>query len=185
VAETAVRLRDFIEAAAEGDAAALEHLYKATSDKLYGIVLRILRKPDLAEQALVDAYTRIWREAPRYVPAVLDPLSWMVTQARAAALDLARQRAQLGHSEMAEMSEAAEQTAETEDETTERVVSDELRRLLGWLARLSADPRLMFLLAYYDGWSYAELAIEFDAPPATIRTWMLRGLEQIRESADA
>ena len=39
----------------------------------------------------------------------------------------------------------------------------------------------MLLLAYYDGWSHTELAIEFDAPPGTIRTWMLRGLEQVRE----
>lgn len=176
--ESAVRLRDFIEAAGEGDRAALEHLYKATSEKLYGVVLRILRKPDLAEQALADAYLRIWREAANYDAALLDPSSWLVMLARRAAFDLARRRSELGHEEMADV---AEQTAETEGEDTERVVSDDLRRLLGCLARLSSDPRLMLLLAYYDGWSHAELAIEFDAPPATIRTWMLRGLEQVRE----
>lgn len=176
--ESAVRLRDFIEAAGEGDRAALEHLYRATGEKLYGVVLRILRKPNLADQALADAYLRIWREAANYEPALLDPASWLVMLARRAALDIARRRGELGHEEMAEVSE---ETAETEDQDTDRVVSDELRRLLGCLARLSADPRLMFLLAYYDGWSYAELAIEFDAPPGTIRTWMLRGLEQTRE----
>lgn len=173
-----IRLRDLIEAVAEGEPSALEALYKATSEKLYGVVLRILRKPDLANQALIDSYLRIWREAVNYAPGLLDPVSWLVVQARRSALDIARERAELGLEEMAEVSE---QTAETEDENTERVVSDELRQLLGCLARLSADPRLMMLLAYYDGWSYAELAIEFDAPRATIRTWMLRGLEQVRE----
>ena len=44
-----------------------------------------------------------------------------------------------------------------------------------------APEREPILLAYFDGWSRAELAIEFDAPPGTIRTWMLRGLEQVRE----
>jgi RNA polymerase sigma-70 factor (ECF subfamily) len=178
VTEAPVRLRDFIEAVAEGDRSALEHLYRATSDKLYGVSLRILRKPELANQALADAYLRIWREAGQYAPVLLDPMSWLVMQARRAAIEIARKRSELGHEEMAEVSE---QTAETEGEDTERVVSDELRQLLGCLAGLSADPRLMLLLAYYDGWSHTELAIEFDAPPGTIRTWMLRGLEQVRE----
>ncbi|MEX0590282.1 MAG: sigma-70 family RNA polymerase sigma factor [Xanthobacteraceae bacterium] len=176
--EAPVRLRDFIEAVAEGDRSALEHLYKATSDKLYGVVLRVLRKPELAEEALAEAYLRVWREAGHYAPVLLDPTSWLVMHARRAALDIARKRAELGHEEMADVSE---QTAETEGEDSERVVSDELKQLLGCMARLSADPRLMLLLAYYDGWSHTELAIEFDAPPGTIRTWMLRGLEQIRE----
>jgi RNA polymerase sigma-70 factor (ECF subfamily) len=174
-------LRDLIEAVAEGDRAALEHLYRTTGEKLYGVVLRILRKPELADQALVDAYLRVWRHAGDYAPVLLDPLAWLVMHARRAALDLARRRAELGHTEMAEI---AEQTADTEGEDTERVISDELRRLLGCLAGLSPDPRLMLLLAYYDGWSRAELAIEFDAPAATIRTWMLRGLEQVREGLD-
>jgi RNA polymerase sigma-70 factor (ECF subfamily) len=178
VTEAPVRLRDFLEAIAEGDRSAMEHLYSATSDKLYGVVLRILRKPELADEALADAYLRIWREAAHYAPVLLDPVSWLVMHARRAALDLARKRAELGHEELAE---ASEQAVETEGEDSERVVSDELKQLLACMARLSPDPRLMLLLAYYDGWSHTELAIEFDAPPGTIRTWMLRGLEQIRE----
>ena len=176
--EAPVRLRDFIEAIAEGDRSAMEHLYRATSDKLYGVALRILRRPELASEALADAYIRIWREAANYAPVLLDPMSWLVMHARRASFDIARRRSELGHEEMADV---ADQTASTEDEATEREISDELRGLLACLAQLSPDPRLMLLLAYYDGWSHRELAIEFDAPPGTIRTWMLRGLEQVRE----
>ena len=176
--EAPVRLRDFIEAIAEGDRSALEHLYRATSDKLYGVALRILRRPELADQALADAYLRIWRDAVNYAPVLLDPMSWLVMHARRACLDIARRRGEICHEEMAEV---ADQTAGTDDEATEREVSAELRELLRALAQLSPDPRLMLLLAYYDGWSHRELAIEFDAPPGTIRTWMLRGLEQVRE----
>jgi RNA polymerase sigma-70 factor, ECF subfamily len=45
---------------------------------------------------------------------------------------------------------------------------------------MSSDARRMMLLAYYDGWSREALAIEFDAQPGTIRTWLLRSLEHIR-----
>jgi RNA polymerase sigma-70 factor (ECF subfamily) len=142
------------------------------------VALRILRRPELANEALAEAYLRIWRDAANYAPVLLDPMSWLVMHARRASLDIARRRSEIGHEEMADV---ADQTAGTEDEDTERAVSPELRELLGALAQLSPDPRLMLLLAYYDGWSYRELAIEFDAPPGTIRTWMLRGLEQVRE----
>ena len=178
MSETDIRLGDFLDAIAEGDRAALERLYRATGGKLYGVVLRILRKPELAAQALPAAYLRIWRDAVNFTPALLDAESWLVMHARRTALDLARERAELGQEEMAENAGA---TTDTEDAEAGRVISDELKQLLACLATLNSDPRLMLLLAYFDGWSRAELAVEFDAPAPTVRTWMLRGLEQIRE----
>jgi RNA polymerase sigma-70 factor (ECF subfamily) len=177
VSEPELRLAELLDAIAEGERSALEHLYKVTSEKLYGVVLRILRKPELAAQALPEAYLRIWADALNFSPALLDAESWLVMHARRAALDLARERSELGH----EAADAASQTADADEPEEGREMSDGLRQLLACLATLSADPRLMLLLAYFDGWSRAELAIEFDAPPGTIRTWMLRGLEQIRE----
>jgi RNA polymerase sigma-70 factor (ECF subfamily) len=181
--EPEIRLGELLDAIAEGERTALEHLYKVTSAKLYGVVLRILRKPELAAEVLPEVYLRIWREALQYTPALLSAESWLVMHARRAALDFARQRAELGHDEMAESAaQASEATEEAEQDAT---MSQELRQLLACLATLNADPRLMLLLAYFDGWSRAELAIEFDAPSPTIRTWMLRGLEQIRDCAPA
>jgi RNA polymerase sigma-70 factor (ECF subfamily) len=175
VNEPEVRLRDFMDAIAEGDRSALQHLYKRTSDKLYGVVLRILRKPELAERALPDAYLRIWRDAPNYSPSLLSAEAWLVMHARRAAFDIARQRG-LGLEPV-----TPDQATEADEPDAGREISDDLKHLLTCLATLDADPRLMLLLAYYDGWSRGELAVEFDAPSATIRTWMLRGLEQIRE----
>jgi RNA polymerase sigma-70 factor (ECF subfamily) len=176
--EPEIRLGELLDAIAEGDRSALEHLYGVTSAKLYGVVLRILRKPEFAAEALPEVYLRIWRDALGFTPAFLDAQSWLVMHARRAALDFARDRAELGHDEMAE---SAAQAAESEEPDQDATMSEELRQLLACLATLNADPRLMLLLAYFDGWSRAELAIEFDAPSPTVRTWMLRGLEQIRD----
>lgn len=178
MSEPETRLGDLLDAIAEGDRAALEHLYKVTSGKLYGVVLRILRKPELAAQALPAAYLRIWRDAVNFTPALLDAESWLVMYARRTALEIARDRAELGHDEMAENSG---QGTDADGPEAGTVISDELKQLLACLATLNSDPRLMLLLAYFDGWSRAELAVEFDAPAPTVRTWMLRGLEQIRE----
>lgn len=182
--ESSVRLRDYIDAVAEGDRAALEQLYRTTGEKLYGVVLRILHQPYLAEEALARAYLGIWREARAYEPGLLDPMSWMVTIARRAAHGLAHKRPPVVGEELFEGTEPpgeAREEAREEAPAEPPAMSEDLRRVLACLATLSEDQRVMLLLAHYDGRSYGELAIEFDAPAATIRTWLLRSLEQLRD----
>ena len=66
----------------KGDREAFRAVYSATSAKLYGVVLRILRRPDLAEEVLQDAYVSIWKHAGTFDPARASPITWMVTIAR-------------------------------------------------------------------------------------------------------
>ena len=84
-----------------------------------------------------------------------------------------------GRSELA--FEPTSERDEAEEPAAPGTISVELRTLLNCLAELSGDLRRMVLLAYYDGWSREALAVEFDAPAATIRTWLLRSLEQLRQ----
>ena len=170
------RLQDLLDAVAEGDRAALHRVYVLSAPRLYGVTLRILREPALAEEALARAYVRIWQAAGSYDPRVAELDHWMVAIARQAALEVARGRSELSFDQASERDEAAEQPAPG-------TISAELRTLLGCLAELSGDLRRMVLLAYYDGWNRERLAVEFDAPVATIRTWVLRSLEQLRQCA--
>src|ERR1044072_7202658 len=59
-----------IAAVAKGDEAAFERLYAATRAKLFGVVLRILRRQDLAEEVIQEAYVRIWNSAGQFNPGV-------------------------------------------------------------------------------------------------------------------
>jgi RNA polymerase sigma-70 factor, ECF subfamily len=171
------RLQDLLDAVAEGDRDALHRLYVLSAPRLYGVALRILREPALAEDALSRAYVRIWQAAGRFDPRIAELERWMVAIARQAALEVARGRSELTFDRTAsERDEAAEPP-------TPGAISAELRTLLNCLAELSGDLRRMVLLAYYDGWSREALAVEFDAPVATIRTWLLRSLEQLRQCA--
>src|SRR5215831_3398006 len=77
-------------AVARGDEAAFERLYGATRAKLYGVVLRILQRTDLADDVMQDAYLRIWCGAGDFDPGIAAPITWMVAIARNRALDLAR-----------------------------------------------------------------------------------------------
>jgi RNA polymerase sigma-70 factor, ECF subfamily len=170
------RLQDLLDAIAEGDRDALHRFYVLSAPRLYGVTLRILHEPALAEDALVRAYARIWQTAGTFDPRIAEVDRWMVALARQAALEVARARSDLAFDQtVAERDEGGQGTPGT--------ISLELRTLLACLAELSGDVRRMVLLAYYDGWSREALAVEFDAPVATIRTWLLRSLEQLRQSA--
>jgi len=68
------------------DRVAFTQLYEATSPKLYAIVLRIVRRRDLADDLLQEAYLRIWQHAGRFNPLRSSPMTWMATIARNCAL---------------------------------------------------------------------------------------------------
>ena len=77
-------------AVAKGDEAAFERLYQATRAKLYGVVLRILRRADLAGAVMQETYLEIWSSAGQFDPASASPITWMLAIARNRAIDLVR-----------------------------------------------------------------------------------------------
>src|SRR6476661_1956738 len=89
---TPAELVGLIEAVAKGDQAAFERLYAATRAKLFGVVLRILRRQDLAEEVIQETYVKIWNGAAGFNPALASPITWMVSIARNRAIDIVRKK---------------------------------------------------------------------------------------------
>lgn len=158
---------------AAGDRRAFEELYRLSSPKLYGMALRILRRPQLAKSAVRRAYGRIFHEAGRYRPGE-DPVCWMVNIARACALDMARE------TNAVDAWEAYEADSPATDPLAAADHSPELRRLLGCLGGLSEERRRMLLLAFYDGWSEDALSLYFDVPIAGVKAWIARSASEIQ-----
>jgi RNA polymerase sigma-70 factor (ECF subfamily) len=175
---TAAELVWLLAAVAKGDQAAFERLYAATRAKLYGVVLRILRRPDLADEVMQETYVKIWHGAGQFDPALASPITWMVAIARNRAIDLVRRKTDVSVEEVADVLELA---ADTADPLAARERSEELARLLACLARLDEEQRRLVLLAYYNGWSREQLAAKFDRPVNTIKTWLRRSILAIRE----
>src|ERR1700743_601542 len=84
-----------IAAVAKGDQVAFERLYEATRAKLFGVVLRILKRQELAEEVLQEAYVKIWNSAGQFNPGLASPITWMVSIARNRAIDLVRKRTEV------------------------------------------------------------------------------------------
>jgi RNA polymerase sigma-70 factor (ECF subfamily) len=175
---TPADLVELIAAVAKGDDAAFDRLYAATRAKLYGVVLRILRRADLADEVMQDAYLRIWRGAGEFDPSRATPITWMVAIARNRALDVVRKK---GEASIEDETPAAEVASEEPTPLARHEMTDQLRRLLACLGDLEEERRRLVLLAYYSGWSREQLAEKFETPVNTVKTWLRRSLLQIRE----
>lgn len=163
---------------AKGDEAAFERLYEATRAKLFGVVLRILRRQDLAEEVVQEAYVKIWNSAGQFNPSLASPITWMVSIARNRAIDVVRKR-----SEPSIEDEAAAMlvASDTPDPLARREMTEELKRILECVGQLDPDRQKLVLLAYYNGWSREQLSEKFNTPLNTVKTWLRRSMIDIRE----
>src|ERR1700759_5209454 len=111
-------------AVAKGDRAAFERLYAATRAKLYGVVLRILRRTDLADEVMQETYLKVWNSAGQFDPALSSPITWMVAIARNRAIDLVRKKTEVSIDEDPAVLEIA---ADTPDPLAKRGMTEERR----------------------------------------------------------
>src|SRR5262249_22513938 len=87
---TPVEITWLLAAVARGDTAAFERLYATTCAKLYGVVLRIRRRHDLAADVMEESYLQIGRSVGEYAPALSNRVAWRGAIARRRAIDVAR-----------------------------------------------------------------------------------------------
>lgn len=170
------RLAELLARTALRDQPAYEALYRATAPKLFGFALRILQRRDVAEDCLQDAFVSIWHRAGDYRADLAQPFTWMAAIVRNRALDFLRSapntREVAGDEDLdAFQSEAPEPGVGTED-------AQALRRCLD---ALPAPHRQAIALSYYRGLAHAELAKSLAEPLGTVKTWIRRGLMQLRE----
>jgi RNA polymerase sigma-70 factor (ECF subfamily) len=173
---TSEEIAGLLAAASKGGVADFERLYAATSAKLYGVVLRILRRRELAADVMADTYLQIWRTAGEYEPTQASALAWMVAIARRRAIDLVRRSD-------AAVSEAEPEIADSDGpgSVPRRELSDELKRLLTCIGRLEPDRQRMLLLAYYGAFSRDELSAKLEVPANLLRAMLRRSLSEIEQ----
>jgi len=160
------------------DRQAFADLYSATSAKLYGIVLRILRRRDIAEEILQEVYVKIWEKAGDYQAGRASPITWMATIARNRALDEIRKVAPTSLEDMPAGFDVVSDAASAFDLLSQ---NEDGKRLRDCLGGLDPQKREIVVLAYLEGLSRDELGQRFATPVATIKTWLHRSLAQLKD----
>ncbi|QFU09259.1 ECF RNA polymerase sigma factor SigK [Rhodobacteraceae bacterium THAF1] len=181
MATTLTEIEAMIGRIAEGDRDAFLSLYDATSAKLFGVCLRVLRDKAEAEDTLQDAYVKVWKNADRYQANGLSPMTWLITIARNTSIDRVRSRKPAG-----EGTEALERLSDSEPGPEAQVIAaSEAQAIARCLGELETDRAEAVRGAYLDGQTYQDLAARFDVPLNTMRTWLRRSLLKLRECMSA
>jgi RNA polymerase sigma-70 factor (ECF subfamily) len=159
---------------AQGDRAALELLYAASSVKLYGIVQRILRRQDLADAVLEDVYVRVWQRAGDFDGTGGSPGAWLATLARNLALDDIRRTASRSPEDLPSSFRQPGTTGSAPQ-------GEELRRLSACLNELPSEGREIVLLAYHYGLTREQISKRVGRPAARIKSSLRLSLAQLKE----
>jgi RNA polymerase sigma-70 factor (ECF subfamily) len=161
-----------------GDRDALGEMFALEGGRLIAIARRIVRRPDLAEDVVQDAFVSAWRSAPSFDPARGRARAWLTTIVRNRALNVVRDSARV---ELA----SEEQIALYKDRSDEaRAAYHSLGAgdaLKNCLERLEEQRRTSILLAYVVGYSHGEIAAELNAPIGTVKAWIRRGVIALQE----
>jgi RNA polymerase sigma-70 factor (ECF subfamily) len=162
-----------------GNRAAFETLYRDTSSKLFGICLRVLSERSEAEEVLQEVFTSVWRKASQFDAARASAMTWLGMMARNKAID--RLRATPGRAARANL-EMADDVADPGASPAERAEAlTDRERLERCLQQLEPRRRSLIREAFFDGSTYEELAARMQAPLGSIKSWIRRGLLQLRE----
>jgi RNA polymerase sigma factor (sigma-70 family) len=171
-----------LERIAQQDDAALKVLYRQCAPKLYGLALRVVTHRDWAEDVLQEAFLSIWRSAPDFRASLSPPMAWMGLIVRSRGLDMLRRRT----------ADRSHVTQELDDTLTDTLASDNPTPMdtaqaseQAWalhqcLGKLDNKQREVVSLAYVRDLSHGELAQQLSLPLGTVKTWIRRGLDQLR-----
>ncbi len=163
---------------ADGSRNAFESLYRATSSKLFSVCLRVMSDRAEAEDVLQEVFATIWHKAHQFDPSRASPIAWLAMIARNKAID--RLRAQPARGLLAPI-EFADDIADSGATPLQTAVSaDERDRLEACMGQLDARRQTLIRAAFFDGSTYEELAQRIASPLGSVKSWIRRGLLQLR-----
>ncbi|MCW1427818.1 RNA polymerase sigma factor [Novosphingobium sp. JCM 18896] len=154
---------------ASGEEAAFRRLYEAEADWVYAIALRILRDSQAAEDAVQEAFIKLWRTASRFDPALGSAKTWIGIIARNAALDLGRRRQPVEELDEGHLATLATEAVEPPDPKLGKCL-DELPR----------DQARAIVTMYSYGLSHSELSETLALPLGTVKSWIRRGTQSLK-----
>jgi RNA polymerase sigma-70 factor (ECF subfamily) len=170
--------RHLLSAVSKGDRLAFETLYKSASPRLYAVALRLLKRPVWAEEVLQDSFITVWNKAASYNPASSSPMTWLTNIVRNRSIDWLRG----ANNHWVELDDTLSDALPDPDRNPleQLLQSDDASRLRNCLGQLSAEQRQSIVLAYYHGLSHGEIAEKLRSPLGTAKSWIRRGLSQLK-----
>jgi RNA polymerase sigma-70 factor (ECF subfamily) len=170
---------DLVVAIAGGDHPALLVLYDRYGRIAYGLAYRILQEAGAAEEAVQDAYLRVWHRAATFDTARGRVRPWLLTIVHHCAIDLLRRRG--GTAPAAASLDALIERHSAADTWSAEALRDEQERVRTAVASLPLAQRQAIELAFFEGLTHREIADRDGLPLGTVKGRMRLGLQRLAQ----
>ncbi|MEO0973647.1 MAG: RNA polymerase sigma factor [Pseudomonadota bacterium] len=172
-------LHDLIAGIASGSEQAMGEFYERTVDRAHAVARAILPVVADAEEAMMEAYLQVWRQAGRYCAERASPATWLLMMVRSRALDLLRKRCNEGERQilMDQPPEPADDSARPERLLT---VLDEHSAVARAIGRLTPAQRDVISLGFFRDLSHAQIAEALGLPLGTVKSHSRRAMKAMR-----
>jgi len=167
------------------DADALAAFYDRWSSTVRGLVARILGEPADSDEVVEEVFWQVWQQADRFDGERGRVAVWLLTIARSRALDRVRARKRR-RDDVADLRDDGtsrlDQIAAFEATLDPGEFADQRARLAAALSVLPVEQREVVMLAYFSGFSQAEIAEQLDLPLGTVKTRTRLAFSKLRDS---
>ena len=160
--------------AARGDRDAFAALYDRHAPTVYGLLLKVLRCRDDADDVLQEVFLQAWRQVDHYDASRASVAGWLVLLARSRGLDCLRRRRRTANGAAVEPAEPAEAAATVEQRETAAQVE-------AALAELPPEQRDALTLAFYSGLTHQQVAGRQGVPLGTAKTRIRLAMGRLRQ----
>jgi RNA polymerase sigma-70 factor, ECF subfamily len=163
-----------------GDESALSALYDRYSAMLFGLLLRILKEREAAEEVLQDLFLQVWRNAGQFDARRGSLPAWLMVMGRNRAVSRLRGRRDRELLEENE-GEYANRFVSVQNIEDEAARAELARSLTAALATLPAEQRQALEFAYFEGMTQSEIAARTGAPLGTVKTRVRTAMQSLRQ----
>ena len=160
------------------DQQAFQWLYDQYSAALYGVVLRIVRDDEQAQDLLQDIFVKIWKNLDSYDASKGRLFTWILNIARNTSIDAIRARKAQPNSAIRTDSDTVHIV--DRQHNTEQPNSDHIG-MQDMVNQLRPDRKQLIDLVYFGGFTHEEAAQELDLPLGTVKTRIRAALQELKQ----
>lgn len=167
-------IQELVDQLQGGSEVALSKLYDMYSGSLYGLVLKIVRDDELAQDILQDCFVNIWKKAQTYSPTKGTFFTWMLNICRNKSIDALRkiERERDGKENLANSDTYSMHGTETNINAI---------GLKEHLSKLTEEQQIIIEYIYFKGYTQQEVSDELGIPLGTVKTRARLAVVELRE----